>query len=70
MALQVGKPRCNLWREMKVNIIKRDGQAALVEWESATGYKRAIVPADSITDEQCPDETLSGKLPSLSANIS
>lgn len=43
---------------MKVRIVKRDGQAALVEWESTTGYRRAIVPADSVIEDDCPDEML------------
>ena len=46
-----------------INLIKTDGQAALVEWAEGGIPHRRIVPAAAIFDNACPPEVLDEGIP-------
>jgi len=47
---------------MRVTVIRRKQQTVLVEWQDE-GRWRAYVPAEAVTDDECPSEELQMGIP-------
>lgn len=43
---------------MKVKIIREEGAVSLVEWITADGYHRTVLPTESITNNRCSVDEL------------